>query len=685
MKMFPSNRLTARDLAMFESLRIPIEVLAEFQVSRVTDPEARECLSINGRAGDMQGLKFPRFHYLTGQICGYSVRRDNPEIENGKPRRKYLHSYADRNHLYSIPGSHAQLTDASLPVVLVEAQKSVMALIAWARRMDRKMLVYGLGGVWNWRGTIGKAENSTGHRVDEKGAIPDLEVCRGRKVYILYDSNVATNPDAKRARNGLKKALREMDAKPFILELPQGSWNGPDDFIGAAGDEAMADLFSGKKPTADVAPSVWTDDDLTLKFTASNSDLRYVAPWAKWLRYDGARWQEDSVLSVFDRAREVCRDVSAEIPAEEKGTIKYLRSAHTRAAIENMARSDPKHAATVDQWDRDLWILNAPGGTSELRTGEPRGHKTHDYLTKSTAVGPGTGAAPRWSEFLAKVTAGDAELQCYLQRVAGYCLTGITAEHVLFFLYGTGANGKSTFISALLGIWGDYAQVAQMETFTENKTDRHPTELAALRGARLVVASETEAGKRWAESRIKALTGGEPIRAHFMRCDDFEFTPQFKLMLSGNHKPALRSVDVAIRRRVQLIPFTVTIPTDERDLKLSEKLRTEWPQILQWAIEGCLAWQQEGLNPPSVVRDATAEYFRAEDAILSWMDERAIISPQAGTTRTSVLYEDFKMWAERTGEHCGSQKRFSQELQDRGFKIRESHGKVVDGIALREN
>jgi putative DNA primase/helicase len=181
------------------------------------------------------------------------------------------------------------------------------------------------------------------------------------------------------------------------------------------------------------------------------------------------------------------------------------------------------------------------------------------------------------------------------------------------------------------------------------------------------------------------LTGGDPVRAHFMRCDDFEFVPQFKLWVQGNHRPGLRSVDEAIRRRLHLIPFTVTIPPHERDPKLSDKLRAEWPQILAWALEGCVLWQREGLNPPAAVRDATDEYLNSEDALASWMDECVIQSPQAGTTKTSLLYQNFKLWAERTGEYCGSQKRFSQDLKDRGFVIRESHGKVIDGIALRDD
>ena len=197
--------------------------------------------------------------------------------------------------------------------------------------------------------------------------------------------------------------------------------------------------------------------------------------------------------------------------------------------------------------------------TVELRTGTVRPPRREDYCTKSGAVAPG-GDCPMWLKFLAVVTDGNEKLQQYLQRVAGYCLTGSTREHAMFFLHGTGANGKGVFISTLTGIWGDYAAVAPMETFIESHSDRHPTELAKLRGARLVVAQETEQNRRWAESKIKSLTGGDKITARFMRQDFFEYTPQFKLMIAGNHKPSLRGVDEAIRRRIHLVPFAVTIP-----------------------------------------------------------------------------------------------------------------------------
>ena len=210
--------------------------------------------------------------------------------------------------------------------------------------------------------------------------------------------------------------------------------------------------------------------------------------------------------------------------------------------------------------------------TIDLRTGQEYAPRREDYCTKIAAVAPADVATPLWRDFLDRITAGDADLQCYLRRMAGYCMTGDTSEHVLFFQYGSGANGESVFINTLRAIWGDYACAAPMTIFMASQTDQHPTDLAMLRGVRLVVAQETEVGREWAEAKIKAITGGEPIRARFMRQDFFEYTPQFKLVIVGNHRPALRSVDEAMRRRIHLVPFIVTIPPNERDKELFEKL-----------------------------------------------------------------------------------------------------------------
>jgi putative DNA primase/helicase len=220
-----------------------------------------------------------------------------------------------------------------------------------------------------------------------------------------------------------------------------------------------------------------------------------------------------------------------------------------------------------------------PGGVIDLRSGEIHPHQPSDYMTNITAVAP-NGACPLWRKFLNRIFAGDAELIAFVQRVAGYTLTGSTREHAMFFGFGTGANGKSVLINTISGILGDYHRTAAIETFTASKFDRHPTDLAGLRGARLVTAIETEEGRRWDEAKIKALTGGDRIAARFMRQDFFEYLPGFKLVIAGNHKPSLRSVDESIRRRLNLLPFTVTIPPEDRDRDLPEKLKAEWPGIL---------------------------------------------------------------------------------------------------------
>ena len=217
----------------------------------------------------------------------------------------------------------------------------------------------------------------------------------------------------------------------------------------------------------------------------------------------------------------------------------------------------------------------------------------------------------------------------------------------------------------------------------EQRRRAHPTDLAGLRGARLVTAVETEEGARWAESKIKSLTGGDKIAARFMRCDFFEFIPEFKLLVAGNHKPGLRSVDEAIRRRLHLIPFTVTIPENERDLRLGEKLHQEWGGILQWAGEVCLAWQQEGLNPPAVVREATEQYLAAQDSIGRWIEECCVVDPRCWTT-SKTLFEDWMSWAVENGEQEVSQKNFAQQLESHGFtNRRRSSARGFAGVGLK--
>ena len=271
-------------------------------------------------------------------------------------------------------------------------------------------------------------------------------------------------------------------------------------------------------------------------------------------------------------------------------------------------------------------------------------------------------------------------LQSYLQRACGYTLTGLTIEQVLFFLYGIGSNGKGTFLNTVAAILGDYHRGAAIETFEASTSERHPADLAALRGARLVTASETEEGKRWSESRIKQLTGGDIISARFMRGEWFDYVPQFKLFFQGNHKPGLRTVSVAIRRRMNLLPFAVVISEKQRDKNLAAKLlKDEGPGILSWMIEGCLAWRKDGLAPPESVRQATEEYLTAEDTLGAWVDDCCVLDPNSHTS-TRLLFLSWKDWAEMTGNFIGDEKRFASKLDDAGYRYeRLTSGKRTRG------
>lgn len=432
-----------------------------------------------------------------------------------------------------------------------------------------------------------------------------------------------------------------------------------------------------------VLPPEFTDDALGLRFTDTfRQALKFVALWNRWVIWDGAVWKRDDTLRVYDLVRRCCRSISGE--AREPKIKAALTAAKTVAAIEKLVRSDRRHALQADEWDADPWLLNTPGGIVDLRTGEIGPHDPMHLITKSTAVAPGQiEGCPQWMEFLAKVTGHNLQLSEYLKRIAGYWLTGLTREHAMWFFYGTGRNGKGVFLNTLVRIMGDYAMTASPDTFTEEGRGKHLTVLARLQGARLVVSQETEEGIPWAETRIKSVTGGDPITANHMRQDPFTFTPQFKLGISGNHKPGLKAVDEAIRARFNLVPFTITIPKSERDPELSEKLWKEAPGILAWAIQGCWDWNNNPnrLYAPAVVTSATEDYFDSEDATQLWIADCCL---RDGEELSGILYKSWSIWAVRSGEKPGSHKAFSRTLEKNGFVTgtRTNTGIPVKGLRL---
>ncbi len=525
----------------------------------------------------------------------------------------------------------------------------------------------------------------------------DWSPLKGKQVVIWPDNDQAGRDYAEAAAQAVLKAgansceilippqgkLEKWDAADALAETsPQGQPFDVPGFLTSGQRTPVVQVTDAQLLSHVLEGPLATDDDITEAFTQHHGDnWRYCARWGKWLVWTGQRWSVDEVLYVHHLSRMMCRNASAQ--AEKERQKNRLASSSTIHGIERLARSAQEHATHPDDWDRDIWLLNTPGGVIDLKTGSCREHNRADLMTRMTTA-TAKGSSPRWLRFLNDITDNDALLVAYLQKVAGYCLTGVTSEHALFFLHGSGANGKSVFIHVLMSILGSYATNAPVETFMESRHEKHPTDLANLQGARFVSSVETEQGKRWNESKLKTLTGGDKISARFMRQDFFEYTPQFKLVIAGNHKPTIRNVDEAMKRRLHLIPFTVKVPDKKKDPNLSEKLLQERDGILAWAVNGCLRWQQEGIQPPASVVKASQDYFDGEDALGQWLEERCEQKPHH-RQEVSKLFSDWQQWAENNGEFVGSIKRFSQSLQARKFEQCRFTGGVrgLTGLDLR--
>lgn len=441
-------------------------------------------------------------------------------------------------------------------------------------------------------------------------------------------------------------------------------------------------------------PPEFTEDALALKFTTQFKDvLLYVGAWEKWMVWDGRQWKRDATHIAIDKARsivrEACRqlDDHPELGQEKRQRMQRgLSTYNTMANIERIAKTDRRHVGLPSAFDSNPWTLNTPDGLIDLKTGEMRPARRDDFVSKITAVGPG-GKCPLWHNFLDKVTQGDNELKGYLQRVAGYCLTGSIAEHAFFFAYGTGGNGKGTYKEMLRWMLNSYAATANIDTFTEHRYRAHSSEIAYFQGARLVISDETSEGSRWAENRIKAYTGGDSITAAFKHQNEFTFAPLFKLLFTGNYKPQLRSVDEAIKRRLYLIPFEYQVTKEEKDLDLPEKLRQpdEARGILSWMLEGCLEWQRGMLRPPRAVLAHTADYLESEDRIGRFLAEHTT-TDSTQRVKTALLFARYKTWAGVANEYAVSRVRFRNLLLQKGFKSEKRGGEqVIIGLSSKSD
>src|SRR6267154_2836421 len=393
--------------------------------------------------------------------------------------------------------------------------------------------------------------------------------------------------------------------------------------------------------------------------TQHHAELRHVRLWRAWLHYAETHWQRDATGAVERLFKDLLRGkITAATTLEDdkarRTAVNQLLGCCTARQVQavlTLASTEPEVAVLPEVFDADPWALNLRNGTLDLRTGELHAHRREALITKCAPTTHDAAAAcPRWEQFLQEIMGHNDAMVAFLSRAVGYTLTGTTTEQVLFFCHGSGQNGKSVFLETLADVLGpDSAVAAAFATFLEQRRDGNAPspDVARLRGARLVSASEAPGGRSFDAVVLKELVGGDTMTARFLRENPFQFKPQFKLWLRANHKPPVHEQTVAFWRRMKVIPFSVTIPEPQRDHELHAKLLAEAPGILNWAVRGCLAWQRDGLGEPPDVRAATEAYRAENDTIAEFLDAYCALEPHAWTA-TSELYRAFTTWWERT-------------------------------------
>jgi putative DNA primase/helicase len=534
------------------------------------------------------------------------------------------------------------------------------------------------------------------------------EALAGRRVVILPHNDNAGREHARQ----VAQALMGVAASVKVVELPDLPLKGDvSDFLDnggtasrlwelveatpALGVEEPAENLAADGEASDAADDIHLTDlgNARRVVERHGQDLRYVHPWRHWYVWDGKRWRQDQTAEAVRRVKETQdslhrwaveqlgqldriadrkeqADLAKALNAVLRHTLKWEDARAIGRCLELM-RSEPDVPVLPGDLDADPWLLNVLNGTIDLRTGQLRPHRRDDLITKLAPVIYDPDArCPLWQRSLDRWMGGSKGLTTYLQRVVGYGLTGDVSEQVLWLLYGSGANGKSTFLLILLAMLGDYGMQAVADLLMTRKHEAHPTERADLFGKRLVATIETEEGKRLAEALMKQLTGGDKVRARKMRQDFFEFSPTHKIILAANHKPVIRGTDYAVWRRIKLVPFTVTIPDGEKDRQLPEKLKTELSGILAWAVAGCLDWHRHGMAEPDEVRQATSSYQREQDVICAFITECCDCKAEA-KVKVSALYEAYGRWS---GDKFMTQPAFNEKLRGKGYESRRGHG-----------
>lgn len=445
------------------------------------------------------------------------------------------------------------------------------------------------------------------------------------------------------------------------------------------------------------------------------SDIRYCHPWKKWFVWDGKRWNCDDTAAVIRKAKSTIPEMYREIAEKAKELLdediekndpeirkinnkirreigemvahaRNSQSNHSIKAMTELASSEEGIPILPEHMDIDPWRLNVLNGTIDLRTGELCEHRREEYHTKIVNVVYDPSAkCPLWDKFLDRIMKGNQKMIKFMQKTAGYSLTGSTREQCIFIFWGTGKNGKTTYISVIDEIAGDYGQHAHVDTIlVKERSGGIPNDIARLKGARIVSAVEPDAGKQLAEGLAKAIGGCDKLTGRFLHGELFDFMPELKFFLITNHKPIIRGTDEGIWRKIRLVPFTVRIPDEEVDKDLPEKVKAELPGILNWAVQGCLEWQMEGLEMPEEVRQATEEYREDMDVLGDFLriccelDVKAVFPNQE-------FYDAYRIWCTADKVNPMSQRAFTARLEEREFtKKKTKKGRIWFGLRLNQ-
>lgn len=666
----------------------------------VREEDARTWWSLAGAAG----LLIP-VRDLAGRVLGLRVRRD----EAGEGGRYSWVSSASRGGPGPVTGVHVPPGPRGPEVRLTEGE--LKAALATART---GVVTLSVAGVGRWR-----------------EALPTLEALAPARVLLAFDADSRTNPVVARALEGAARGLADAGHRVAAETWPEPH-KGVDDALQAGAElellegaelAALLARVAGRGPEPEAGrgqvlpfaprPAHQTAGNLALApapglkgydfhrsdpgqaefvLAFSGDRLRHCPPLRHpWLVWSGTHWEPDRTNLVhqiaIDAAKQRLRD-AVEVPDDDrrKTEIAFALSCHSagkRKATVETASVLQRVNVLPEALDADPWVLNCTNGTLDLRSGKLRPHRREDFLTKLAPVAfDASAACPLWEKFLMRVMGGDPELISYLQRVAGYCLTGSTREEVFFVLHGRGRNGKGVFTDTLAAVLGELAEKVPADLLCDSRrnADAPSPHLAKLPGVRLVSSSEAEEGRRLGEAFVKEVTGGDPITAHAKFADPITFKPAFKLLFSTNHRPEIRGVDEGIWSRIHLVPWAVVIPQEERDKDLKTKLLAELPGVLAWAVRGCLEWQRVGLNPPAAVLAATQTYRQDSDALAAFLAERTTTEEtlppgalfvEAARVLHGDLWSSYQAWCRDSGETPMRSRDFSRALDERGFPSRK--------------